>query len=143
MPLNQTSVLSTGLQSITKHENKKVILTQDEIKNYQYIPAATGTLFAGTVLGLISATQKIGLYDPAATNGLQNIVGVATIDTPVTISVEVPIAVLKTGVVAGNNLTFGGATTLATVITAKGYTVEDEFYASTQIRLINITDITD
>lgn len=143
MPINQTTVLSTSNQSIIKHENKKVILTQDEIKNYQYIPAATGTLFAGTVLGLIVATQKVGLYDPAAANGLQNILGVASIDVPVTLSVEVPISVLKSGVVAGNNLTFGGATTLATVIPAKGYTVADEFYANTQIRLVNITDITE
>lgn len=144
MPIINTSLTSSSVQSRTKYERKIAIIGDYVDENFVFTPTATGYLQEGTVLARHATVEgKVVEYDPAATTGAQHIVGVLALGRDVISGTDVTLPVCVRGIVNGDNLAFKSGVTITSPVTSKGYSVKHDFYANTRIEVItNIVDIT-
>lgn len=142
MSLND-QVLNNGQQAITNYNVAKIFIwgnrySKGSYTNSTYDPI---TLTAGTLMGRVSATQKIKPLASGASDGSQYPVGILAQDVTVEEGETQELAFCYDGDVAEELLTLDGSDTLSTVIS--GRSIRDRIAADTVgIRLVSGTEMT-
>jgi hypothetical protein len=89
-----------------------------------------GTLAVGSVLGVITASQKLKLCAIANGDGSEVARFILMKETDTSSGDVTDQDVLKAGVVNGNKLTFGGTDTIASVVAASGLSHDENLKAN-------------
>lgn len=136
-------VLNTGQQAITNYETSKMFVFGNRFASADYTNSGGSpvTIAEGTLLGRISATQKLLPLASAASDGSQFPVGIAKEDTIVAAGATVKITFCIEGDVDESKVILSGADTLNTVIS--GRSIRDRIGSDTVgIRLVQSTEMT-
>jgi hypothetical protein len=140
---SNSQVLNTGQQTITNYETSKTFVFGNRYDKADYTngTGAPVTVVLGTLLGRISATQKVIPLASAASDGSQFPVGIATEDTVIAAGATVKLSYCVEGDVAEEKVVLNGSDTLSTVIS--GRSIRDRIASDTVgIRLVKSTELT-
>lgn len=131
------AIVTTDLSRIFVRENRYL---EGTYNNPGYVDSV---LPAGTVMGRVSATQKVKPCDSASTDGSQFPIGILADDFTVTAGSNVIVPICNFGEVIAAKLTFfNGTDTLDSVVSSRSY--RDRIAGdSAGIRLIESDELTD
>lgn len=135
--------LNTGQQAIIQTDTRKVFLWENRWSSGTYTNSTGSdvTLVAGTLLGRISATQKLVPLASGASDGSQYPVGICGNDITVANGDSTTLTFCTYGDVAQEMIVLNGSDTLATVIS--GRSILDRIGADTVgIRVVAATEMT-
>ena len=106
---------------ITNFDTTKLVLKGGEYNNAVYTNSTGGpiTILVGTLLGRVSATDKVLPLKSAAADGSQFPVGISCQEITVANGADATLEFVIAGEVEGTLLTLDGADTLATAIDGK------------------------
>lgn len=135
--------LNTGQMAIIQTDTRKVFLWENRWASGTYTNSTGSdvTLYAGTLLGRISATQKLVPLASGASDGSQYPVGICGNDITVANGSSTTLTYCTYGDVAEEMVILDGSDTLSTVIS--GRSIRDRIGADTVgIRLVAATEMT-
>lgn len=133
--MGATNQVSNGNSSFTDYSTAKLFLGGNSFLNGNTFTNGGGsevTLAKGTVVGRLTADQKLSIVTDSAVDGSQIPVGIVADDYTVGAGATITNVVICTaGEVDENLLVLDGADTLDTVITNLGRTIRDAIGAET------------
>ena len=141
MPQNATTTLNTENQLNTNYEQYAIFLADNDYapRNYTNGTGSEITLAAGTVMGIISATDILLPLESDAVDNSQYPVGILTQDVTVANGASKVLSSCVGGEVNENRLVFqNGTDTLATVVDGK--TLRDRIAGDTLGILLTPTE---
>lgn len=127
-----TNVLNTSNQAITNFDTTKVFLRDNKFETGTFTNDDSYddvTLVGGTLLGRISATNKLVPHSSSASDGSQFPVGILAHTITVQESDDAELTFCTAGEVAAGKLILASGDTLATVIS--GRTINDRIKSDT------------
>lgn len=138
-----SQVLNNGQQAITNYDLSKIFIGGNRYDKANYTNSGYDpvTLSAGTLMGRVSANQKIVPHVSTASDGSQYPVGILASEVTVDDGDTVELYFCTAGDVAEGKVILGGSDTLDTVIS--GRSIRDRIAADTVgIKLVAGTEMT-